>query len=98
LIDGLSIGGDVIYQGKLYLNYQARSLSYADRGTLVPNRIAQVPDNLTVDAFAAYRTGAFRFSVNLYNLTNRLNYAQVFSNRAIPAAGRTVIFSIGADF
>jgi catecholate siderophore receptor len=45
-----------------------------------------------------YRTGPHRFAVNLYNLTDRLNYTQVFSNRAVPAAGRTVIFSVGATF
>jgi len=97
-IDGLSIGGDVIYQGKQYAVYQARSVSFADRATLTANRIGVIPENLTVDLFAAYRTGPYRFSVNVYNLTNRLNYTQVQSNRAVPAAGRTVIFSVGASF
>ena len=97
-IDGLSIGGDVIYQSKMYLTYQARSLSYAARGTLVPNRIGEVPASLTLDAFASYRIGSYRFGLNVYNLTDKLNYTQVFANRAIPAAGRTVIFSVGATF
>ena len=46
----------------------------------------------------AYKTGPYRFAVNLYNLADRLNYTQVFGNRAVPAAGRTVIFSVGATF
>ncbi len=33
-------------------------------------------------------------AVNGYNLTNRLNYSSLFRNRAVPAAGRTVLFSL----
>jgi catecholate siderophore receptor len=97
-IDGLSVGGDVIYQGKQYAVYQARSVSFADRSTLTANRIGEIPENLTLDIFASYRTGPYRFNVNVYNLTDRLNYTQVQSNRAVPAAGRTVILSVGATF
>jgi catecholate siderophore receptor len=97
-VDGLSVGGDVTYQSKLFLLYQARSASFAQRGTLVANRVAEVPESVTLNAFASYRAGPWRFSLNGYNLTDRLNYTQVFSNRAIPAAGRTLIFSIGASF
>lgn len=97
-IDGLSIGGDLVYQGRMGVRYTARSVSYADRATLTPTLIAEVPKSVTLDAFASYSTGPYRFSVNLYNLTNRLNYAQVFGNRAGPAAGRTVIFAVGATF
>jgi catecholate siderophore receptor len=97
-IDGLQVGGDVVYQSKMFLAYTARSVSYADPATLTAARIAEVPESLTVDAFASYRTGPYRFAVNVYNLANRLNYTQVFANRAIPAAGRTVIFSVGASF
>ena len=97
-IDGLSVGGDVIYQSKQNLVYQARSVSFADRATLTPSRLGKVPDSLTLDAFASYRMGPYRFSVNVYNITNRLNYTQVFGNRAVPAAGRTFIASIGATF
>jgi catecholate siderophore receptor len=97
-IDGLSVGGDVTYQSKQHVSYRARSVSFADRETLTPERLSVVPDSLTLDAFASYRTGPYRFSVNLYNLTDRLNYAQVFGNRAVPAAGRTVIVAVGATF
>ncbi|MDB5467579.1 MAG: TonB-dependent siderophore receptor [Phenylobacterium sp.] len=97
-VDGLSMGGDLTYQSKLFLAYTARSLSYADRATLTAARIAEVPESLTVNAYASYRTGPYRFAVNVYNLADRLNYTQVFANRAVPAAGRTVIFSVGASF
>lgn len=97
-IPGLTVGGDVAYQSRLYLTYQARSASFADRGTLVANRIAITPESFTINAFASYRTGPYRFSVNVYNLADRLDYTQVFTNRAIPTPGRTVIFSVGASF
>jgi catecholate siderophore receptor len=97
-VPGLSVGGDVVYQSKLYATYSARSVSYADRGALTAARIGEVPESLTLDAFASYKFGRYRLSANVYNLTNRLNYTQVFGNRAIPAAGRTVIFGLGASF
>lgn len=97
-IDGLSVGGDVTYQSRLPLAYTARSVSFTDRGQLTALRLAEAPENITVNAFAAYQAGRYRFSVNLYNIADRLNYTQVFSNRATPAAGRTVIFSVGASF
>ena len=97
-IDGLSAGGDVTYQSKTPLGYTARSVSFTDRGSQTALRLSQVPDNATINAYVAYKTGPYRFAVNLYNLADRLNYTQVFSNRAVPAAGRTVIFSVGATF
>jgi catecholate siderophore receptor len=97
-IDGLAVGGDVIYQGAQNLRYSTRSVSYADRATLTPTLIARAPHNLTFDAFASYQIGAYRLGVNVYNITNRLNYTQVFGNRAVPAPGRTVIVSASASF
>jgi len=97
-LPGLSIGGDIAYQSKQNLVYQGRSVSFADRATLTPTRIGVAPDSFTLNAFATYRTGPYRFSVNLYNITDRLNYSQVFGNRSTPAAGRTVIFGVGASF
>ena len=97
-VQGLSIGGDVTYQSKLFLGYTARSVSFTDRATLAALKIAEVPDSVTFDAFASYRVGRYRFSVNGYNLADRLNYTQTFGTRATPAAGRTVIVSVGANF
>ncbi|MDB5424636.1 MAG: TonB-dependent siderophore receptor [Phenylobacterium sp.] len=98
VVPGLSMGGDVTWQSKTPVGYTARSVSFTDRGALTALRLSQVPQNLTIDAYVAYRTGPYRFAVNLYNLADRLNYTQVFGNRAVPAAGRTAIFSVGATF
>jgi catecholate siderophore receptor len=95
---GLEIGGDVTRQSRLFVGYTAVSASYANRASLVASKIAEVPENLTLDAFVAYRLGRYRVAVNVYNLADRLNYTQVFGNRAVPAAGRTVIVSLGASF
>ncbi len=97
-IDGLQVGGDITYQSKLFLGYTARSLSYATPSILTASKLAQVPETLTLDAFVSYRLGRYRFSVNGYNLADRLNYTQTFGSRATPAPGRTVIFSVGATF
>jgi catecholate siderophore receptor len=97
-VEGLTVGGDVIYQDKQNVAYQARSVSYADRATLTALRIAQVPETITVDAFASYTRDNYRVSLNVYNLTDRLNYTQVFGNRAVPMAGRTFIVSVGTTF
>ncbi|HEX5264695.1 MAG TPA: TonB-dependent receptor [Phenylobacterium sp.] len=97
-IDGLQIGGDVMYQSELFLGYTPRSVSFTDRSTLTASRIAQAPENVTIDAFVSYRRGAYRFAINGYNLGDRLNYTQTFGNRATPSPGRTIVFSVGASF
>jgi catecholate siderophore receptor len=97
-IHGLSVGGDVVYQSMLFLGYTARSVSFTDRSTLTASKIAEQPENLTFDAYVSYRVGRYRFAVNGYNLGDRLNYTQSFGTRATPAAGRTIIFSVGATF
>jgi catecholate siderophore receptor len=97
-LDGLQVGGDVIYQSKMNVGYTARSVSYADRTTLTAAKLSVVPESVTLDAFASYRFQGYRVGVNVYNLANRLNYTQVFANRAIPSAGRTVVLSLGASF
>jgi catecholate siderophore receptor len=97
-VEGLEVGGDVVYQSRLGLRYTARSVSFADPTTLTAAMIAEAPESLTFDAYAAWRVGRWRFAVNAYNLADRLNYAQVFGNRATPAPGRTVILSAGLRF
>lgn len=98
-VPGLSVGGDATYQSKLNVAYTARSVSYADRSTLTAARLAQVPESITLNAFAAWTfADGQRLGLNIYNLTDRLNYTQVFANRAIPAAGRTFILSYGKTF
>ena len=60
--------------------------------------MAEVPESVTLNLFASYKRDGYRVAVNVYNVTDRLNYTQVFGNRAIPAAGRTVILSVGSTF
>jgi catecholate siderophore receptor len=98
LLPGLSIGGGVSYQSRLYLSYAMASSSYATPGVLVPYKLAEVPSSLQFDGFLAYDAGRWSVSLNGYNLTDRLNYAQVFSNRAVPTAGRTLVLSVGTRF
>ncbi len=97
-LNGLQVGGDLTYQSTLYASYTAVSTSYANRSTLVPSKINEIPESVTLDAFVAYRFGHYRVALNVYNLADRLNYTQVFANRAVPAAGRTFIVSLGATF
>jgi len=97
-IEGLELGGDVTYQSRQALAYSARSVSFADRATLTPLRIAEAPENVTLDAYVSYKRGPYRFAINGYNLADRLNYAQVFGTRATPSPGRTIIVSVGASF
>jgi catecholate siderophore receptor len=98
ILPGLQIGAGATYQSKLYLQYQMISSSFATPGALIPSKSPQVPSNLQFDGFVSYTTGRWTVAVNGYNLTDRLNYAQVFQNRAVPAAGRTFVVSVGASF
>jgi catecholate siderophore receptor len=97
-IDGLSVGGDVTYQSKLFLGYTARSVSFTDRSTLTASKLAEAPENVTLDAYVSLRRGRYRFAINGYNLADRLNYTQTFGTRATPSPGRTIVLSVGASF
>jgi catecholate siderophore receptor len=97
-VPGLTIGGGVTYQSKLYLSYAMASASYATPGVIAPSKLSEAPSNLQFDGFIGYQTGRYSISLNGYNLTDRLNYSQVFSSRAVPAAGRTVVLTLGASF
>ncbi len=87
---GLSVGGGLTYQDGYPTGYTV--------GPAGLTKIAYVPHTFSVDAVVAYETGRYRVALNAANLTDRLNYTQVFSNRAVPAPGRTLIVSLGAKF
>jgi catecholate siderophore receptor len=91
---GLTLGGGMTYQSKMPVRYNV--LSTATPSGLAS--IAEIPDTLSLDAFVAYKFGAYRVSLNGYNLTDRLNYVQAFGNRGVPAPGRTVIVSVGFTY
>lgn len=92
LLDGLSLGGGVIYQSHLYNNYVAPNAAAYPLG-----RIVRIPETVELDAVAAYQFDKiWRAQVNVYNLTDRLYYSQSFGNRATPAPGRTVVVALEA--
>jgi catecholate siderophore receptor len=96
-LPGLTAGGGITYQGKLHNSYTAASISNSDPSTLVATRLAEIPETLQLDLFAGYKIERYDFGINLINVTDRLNYSQSFGNRATPAPGRTVLFSVGVE-
>ncbi|MHB8283190.1 MAG: TonB-dependent receptor [Caulobacteraceae bacterium] len=89
-LKGLTIGGGVTYQDRVYTNYV-----YI---TPTSGNTYSAPDTIDYSSLIQYRWHRYSFSMNGYNLTNRLNYSQVYTNRVVPEQGRTFIFSVGADF
>ncbi len=57
-----------------------------------------IPANFTFDAMISYEKDGWRFAANGYNLTDELNYDGSFGNRAVVAAGRTLMFTVGKKF
>ncbi len=100
LLDGLSVGGGLVYQSHLFNAYTAPTVQPG--GSTVPvgyplGRYVEIPETVELDALVAYNIDKLHFQLNVNNLTDRLYYSQSFGNRATPAAGRTVIFSVGAS-
>jgi catecholate siderophore receptor len=94
-LEGLSVGGGVTYQSKLYLTYGIAGTAPNPTGLA---KIGQTPETVSFDGVVAYRFGPYRVAMNGYNLADRLNYTQVFGTRATPAPGRTLILSLGVTF
>ena len=80
---GLEVGGGLTYQGEMYLN--AANTSALDGYT-------------TLDAYASYAWDRFRVSLNGYNLSDELYFAQVHGNRVTPGQGRTFIVTLGVVY
>ncbi|MEI9965380.1 MAG: TonB-dependent receptor [Caulobacteraceae bacterium] len=95
IVRGLEIGGGATYQSKQYLAFRTAGTAPYLTGL---TQIAEAPYTLSFDGMIAYETGRYRIALNGYNLSDRLNYSQVFANRAVPAAGRTVVLTVGATF
>lgn len=82
-LKGVELGVGATYQSKVYLN----------------NTNTQVaPSYVAVDALVGYNFGRLRLAVNGYNLTDKRYYAQVNGGRVVPAAGRSVVASLGVSF
>ncbi|MGD9805582.1 MAG: TonB-dependent receptor [Hyphomicrobiaceae bacterium] len=79
-------------------------LTYAQDMYIRNDQTTKVPVTLSFDSVISYEKDGWKFAVNGYNLTDELYYDAFFqgensySSRAIPAPGRTVIFSVGKKF
>jgi catecholate siderophore receptor len=91
LVEGLSLGGGVVYQSHLFNGYTAPNPAAYPLG-----RIVRIPETVELDAVVAYDFRPYRIQFNVNNLADRLNYSQSFGNRGTPAAGRTFIVSLEA--
>ncbi|MFZ6763569.1 TonB-dependent receptor domain-containing protein [Pseudoroseomonas sp. WGS1072] len=80
----LTIGGGVTWRDKVYLN---------------AGNTAEAPANLVFDAMISHRINDnLRVQVNGYNLGDALNYDGLWANRIVPSPGRTVLFTLAAEF
>jgi catecholate siderophore receptor len=95
LAKGLSVGGGIVYQSPLHNGYSTVGTAPNVTGL---SRYVVIPETIELDAVAAYEFGRYRLAVNVNNITDRLNYAQSFGNRATPAPGRTVVASLEMHF
>lgn len=60
---------------------------------------ARVPANVEFDALVSHQFGAhWKVAMNGYNLANRLNYGNLFSNRVTPSIGRAFLFNLSANY
>ena len=93
-VRGLSVAGGFTYQDGFHVRYTTAGVA----PNLVLTRDAFVPSTFSLDGVIQYESRGWRAAVNVYNLTDRLNYAQSFGNRAAPGQGRTVLVSLGRSF
>lgn len=82
----VQVGGGFTWRSQVYLNN---------------TNTAEVGANFSLDAVLSHRFGSrnqWRVAVNGYNLTNELNFDQLWANRVVPSSGRTVLFSLSAAY
>src|SRR5690606_33530322 len=79
----LLVGGGITWRDEVWLNNTNTN---------------RAPANFSLDAVVAHRlNNNLTLQVNGYNLTDELNYAQLFGANGVPAPGRTVLVSVAAD-
>jgi len=79
-----TVGGGIIWREGVWLD--------------APNT-ERVPANVDFDAVVSHTIGKhWRIAMNGYNLANRLNYSNLFSDRVTPAIGRSFLFNISATY
>jgi len=80
---GLEAGGGLTYQGKVFLN---------------PANTGAIPAYTTIDGYLSYGWDRFRVSLNGYNLSDELYFAQIHGNRVTPGQGRTFMATLGVVY
>lgn len=73
-------------------------VTYADQYYTNSANTAIIPETFSLDALVSYEYENYRVALNAYNLTDELNYSAGWGNRAVPAAGRTFVLTVGATF
>ncbi len=73
-------------------------ITYADDYYTNSANSAVIPETFSLDAMVSYAWDKYRVALNGYNLTDNLNYAQGWGNRAVPASGRAFTLTLGATF
>lgn len=79
----LLVGGGITYASEYYTNSANTAI---------------IPETFSLDALVSYEYENYRIALNAYNLTDELNYAAGWGNRAVPSAGRTFTLTVGATF
>jgi catecholate siderophore receptor len=80
---GLEVGGGLTYQGEVYLNTSNQSA---------------IPSYTTLDGYISYGWDRFRISLNGYNLSDEVYFAQIHGNRVTPGQGRTLMATLGVVY
>lgn len=88
ILPGLSAGGGVIYQSHVFTGFSTNNTGITS--------ITRMPETVELDAVVAYDFAPYRIQFNVNNLTDRLNYSQVYANRGTPAPGRSFVVSLEA--
>lgn len=83
LLEGLEVGGGLTYQDDVFLN---------------ASNTAIAPGYTTLDGLISYGWDRFRISLNGYNLSDELYFAQVHGNRLTPGQGRTFVATLGVVY
>lgn len=87
--DKLTLGGGVTYRDAMYIR---------------SSQTAKLPESVSVDAMISYEVEDWQFSLNGYNLTDRVNYDSFFQGenantaRATPSSGRTAVLRVAKTF
>ena len=90
IVKGLTIGGGVTYQDRVYTNYVYVNAKGGNTYS--------APVTIDYSSLIQYRWSHYTVALNGYNLTNRLNYSQVYTNRVLPEQGRSFVLTLGTKF